>query len=193
MRTAMKKYAPVAGNAMVAMAAVGLVTGCGDTVSGEPAAGGSSTTATEQNVEWNPCSELPDEALRATGADPASKDTDVDAPGDKAAFRICSWDANDGPYYVSVGSSTFSQDRWSENTAVTGISPVDINGRSGLTFYPSTGESPMRLCYVSLPTEHGLAFVSVSWRYSQRDSLPESPPCGVAVQHATTLEPYLPK
>ncbi|WP_280437161.1 DUF3558 domain-containing protein [Nocardia carnea] len=151
------------------------------------------TTAGEQNVDWNPCSELPEEALRATGADPGTKDTDVDAPGDKAAFRICSWDANDGPYYISVGSSTFAQDRWSENTAITGISPVEINGRSGLTFYPSTGESPIRLCYASLPTEHGLAFVSVNWRYSRRDSLPESPPCGLAVQHATTLEPYLPE
>lgn len=193
MRTASKKYAHVMVSAVVAAAAAGLLTGCEANAGDKPAPGGSSTTTGARNVEWNPCSELPDEALRATGTDPASKETNVDAPGDSAAFRICSWAADDGPYSVSVGSSTYSQDRWYENTAITGISPVDVNGRSGITFYPSAEESPIRLCYVSIPTADGSAFVSVNWRYSKRDLLSESPPCKLAVEHATTLEPYLPK
>ncbi|MEU1985237.1 DUF3558 domain-containing protein [Nocardia sp. NPDC019395] len=192
MRAASKKYAGVVGKAVVTTAAVGLVAGCGP-AGEEPAAEGASTTSREQHVEWNPCSELPDEALRATGADPASKDTDFDAPGDKAVWRMCAWDSIDGPYYIGVGATTYSQDDVRQNTTVEGFEPVQINDRSGLTFYPSGQADPIRRCYVSLPMEMGMLTVYVDWRYSQRDSLPESPPCGLAVEHAQTLAPFLPK
>ncbi|MEU4313030.1 DUF3558 domain-containing protein [Nocardia sp. NPDC024068] len=171
----------------------GPVTGCGVTVDGDPAAERQSTTSGEQFVEWNPCSELPDEALQATGADPASKSTDFDAPGDRATWRMCAWNSVDGPYYIGVGATTIQQSDMYQNTSVTGITEAQINGRAGLTYYPSTSEDPIRACYVSLPMQGGMLNVYVDWRYSERSSLPEAPPCGLAVQHAQTLEPFLPE
>ncbi|WP_280421112.1 DUF3558 domain-containing protein [Nocardia carnea] len=193
MRAASKKYARAVGNAMVAVTAAGLVAGCGVTVEGEPASEGSSTTSGEQHVEWNPCSELSEEALRATGADPSSKSTVFDAPGDRAAWRMCTWKADSGPYHVGVGATVYTQDDVYKNPQVTGIEPVQVNDRSGLTYHLVGNETPTRLCYVSLPMQNGMLNVYANWFYSERSSIPESPPCGLAVRHAQTLEPFLPE
>ncbi|MGW5384216.1 DUF3558 domain-containing protein [Nocardia sp. NPDC003963] len=193
MHTAKKRRAGLAGHAILVLAAMGAAAGCGVTVDGEPAVEEQSTNSAEASVEWNPCSELSEESLRAMGTDPSQKNTTFDAPGDQALFRVCSWDSVDGPYHVGVGSISFSQDEWYQNTEVTGVRPQQVNNRSGLTFYPNDGEQPIRQCYVSLPMTDGSLFVNVDWAYSQRSSMPESPPCQLAVEHAQKLEPYLPK
>jgi hypothetical protein len=193
MRTARKHTATIVGHAMLAISVLGLVTGCGTTVKGNSAAEGQNTSQREQTVRWNPCAELSEEALRATGADPTSKSTDFDAPGDKAAWRMCAWDSVDAPYFIGVGATTLTQDEVRKNSSVTGFTPVEVNGRSGLTYYPGTGETPVRRCYVSLPMDGGMLNVYVDWRYGEHHAMPESPPCGSAVQHAQELEPYLPE
>jgi hypothetical protein len=193
MRTAQRAKPWVRGRAILALTAFGLVTGCGVTTDGEPATKEDSTTASGQHVTWNPCSDLPSEALTATGANPGSKDSDFDAPGDRARWRMCAWDAVDDPYFIGIGATTYSVDQMRENTSVTGFSAVQVNDRSGLQFYPSDEEEPIRRCYVSLPMTGGSLTIYADWRYSERSSLPESPPCGLAVRHAQTLEPYLPQ
>ncbi|WP_280508481.1 DUF3558 domain-containing protein [Nocardia flavorosea] len=192
MHAASGKYAKAVGNLVVAMVAAGLVAGC--TAGGESASAGSGTTTGEPHVEWNPCSELPAEALEATGAKPETKHTSFDAPGDRAAVRMCAWDSADGrPYFIGVGAFIFTLDEFRQNDQVTGFTEVQINDRSALTFYPTGNENPIRRCYVGLPMAKGGLMIYADWRYSKRDSLPESPPCGLAVQHAHTLEPYLPE
>lgn len=193
MRTAKKNSAGVGQYAILAVVGLGLITGCGVTVEGGPSAEGQTPADEERFVEWNPCSALPEEAVKATGADPASKEVSADAPGDQARFRICSWDAVDGPYHIGVGTTTFTQDQWNENTAITGIGATQVNDRPALTFQPDNGDDPVRQCFVSMPMKDGSVFVDVNWQYSQRDSLPESPPCKLAIQHAEKLEPYLPR
>jgi hypothetical protein len=192
MHTADKRRAGIAGHAALTVAVICLTAGCGVTVEGESAQG-QPTSSGQTSVEWNPCSQLSEEALRAAGADPSEKTTAYDAPGDQALFRVCAWDSLNGPYHVGVGSTTLAQDEWHDNTEVSGLSPRQINSRSGLTFYPDNGDQPIRQCYVSLPTTGGSLFVNVDWQYSQRSSLPESPPCELAVEAAQKLEPYLPK
>ncbi|MFI6310386.1 DUF3558 domain-containing protein [Nocardia fusca] len=192
MRTAKRHSAGIAAHAVLAVLATALAAGCGTTIQGEPDTKGESTTGQEASAEWNPCSQLPDDALRAAGADPSQKNTAVDAPGDRAFFRICAWDSLDGPFHIGVGSMVLAQDEWYDNSEVTGVTPRQINDRAGLTFYPDNGDQPIRQCYVSLPMASGSLFVDVDWQYSQRDSLPESPPCELAVQHAQKLEPFLP-
>ncbi|WP_327148130.1 DUF3558 domain-containing protein [Nocardia sp. NBC_01329] len=187
MRTAKKNWAGVAA---LAITAPSLVAGCGVTVEGQPEANGHST---EASVEWNPCSQLPNEALQAAGVDPSQKNNAINAPGDRALFRVCSWDSVGGPYHVGIGATALTQDEWYDNTEVTDVKPQQINGRTGLRFYPDNGDQPIRACYVSLPMEGGSLFINVDWQYSQRSSMPESPPCALAVQHAQKLEPYLPQ
>ncbi|GGL32375.1 DUF3558 domain-containing protein [Nocardia jinanensis] len=192
MLTAKKYWAGIAVHAALAVSAALLVAGCASTVGGEPEVEGQSTNSGEASVEWNPCSQLPEEALRATGADPSQKIDTIDAPGDRALFRVCSWDSVDGPYHVGIGSTALTQDEWYDNTEVTDVKPQKINDRAGLSFYPDNGEQPIRACYVSLPMEGGSLFINVDWQYSQRNSMPESPPCALVIQHAEKLEPYLP-
>ncbi|MFE3445226.1 DUF3558 domain-containing protein [Nocardia sp. NPDC059180] len=176
---------------LVGAAAVGLVAGCSTSVDGEPAAQGQSETTREQTVQWNPCTELSDEALRATQVDPASKGTVTDAPSGDVTYRICRWDSTEGPYVVNVGSSTYTQADARANTKLSGLQEVQIGPRAGLTYGEKSDEDRLT-CWVNLPWEKGTLEVSVGWFYSERDSMPQSPPCDLAVQHATELEPYLP-
>lgn len=193
MRTAGRHYMRLAGRTALAAAALGLVSGCGVSVDSEPKTEEQANATGEQYVDWNPCSDLSEEALHATGADPASRSTDFDAPGDRATWRMCAWNALEGPYYIGIGATTFTQDDVKENTSVTGFASVQINGRSGLSFYPSDEEDPIRRCYVSLPKAKGMLTVYVDWRYGEHYAMPESPPCGPAVEHARKLEPYFPE
>ncbi|MGW6331212.1 DUF3558 domain-containing protein [Nocardia rhamnosiphila] len=193
MRTARKNTAAVIRRVVLAVAGAGLVAGCATTVDGAPETEGAPNSGEQQFVDWNPCSDLSDEALRASGVDPGSKNSRTDAPGDEALWRICAWNASDGPYFVGVGSSSSPQDLLYENTSITGITARRVNGRAGLTFYPNGNDDPIRRCYTSVPTARGMVTVYVDWQYSQRNSMPESPPCGLAVEHAEKLEPYLPK
>ncbi|VFB01686.1 Protein of uncharacterised function (DUF3558) [Nocardia cyriacigeorgica] len=193
MRTASKAHRGVAVRAMLGgIAAVGLVAGCSTSVDGEPAAQGKSESTGEKTVEWNPCTELSDEALRATNVDPASKATVTDAPTGATAWRICRWDSTEGPYLVSVASATYSQDDARNNANLTGFRDVEVGDRSGLVYYDKSDEDKLR-CYVNLPWASGSLEVVVGWRYSKRDEMPQSPPCDLTVQHAIELEPYLPR
>lgn len=194
MRTASKAHRGVAVRAMLGgIAAVGLVAGCSTSVDGEPAAQGQSESTTrEATVQWNPCTELPDQALTATKVDPGSKATVTDAPHGAAAFRICRWDATEGPYAVAVGSSTYSLDDVRRNPDLTGFRDVPVGTRTGLINHQKSDEDNLH-CWVNLPWDKGMVYVSVGWFYSKRESMPQSPPCDLAVQHATALEPYLPR
>ncbi|MBF6082718.1 DUF3558 domain-containing protein [Nocardia cyriacigeorgica] len=193
MRTASSAHRGVAVRAMLGgIAVVGLVAGCSTSVDGEPAAQGASESTREQTVQWNPCTELPDEALTATKVDPASKEAVTDAPTGDVTYRICRWDSTEGPYLLYVGSSTYTQADARANTNLTGLKDVQIGPRSGLT-YGEKSDEERSTCWVNLPWEKGTLEVSVSWLYGEEESMPESPPCSVAVRHATELEPYLPK
>lgn len=193
MRSVVGRYGGGAGCvALAGMALAGLVSGCSTPGTGEPAAQGQSTASGEVTVEFNPCTDLSDEALRAVHVDPATKDTTIDPPEGPTTWRICGWTSALGPYYVNVASTTHTQDEVHSNPSVTGFAPVQVNGRSGLTFY-SNSDSDRLSCYVSFPAEQGMFNVTVDWMYSERKSMTEAPPCGLAVRHARELEPFLPK
>ncbi|WP_378742699.1 DUF3558 domain-containing protein [Nocardia brasiliensis] len=175
------------------MVVAGLVAGCSSGGEGPKTEGPSGkTTDGESTVQYNPCSELSDEALRATRVDPASKSTDTDAPSGPVTWRMCTWKSTDGPYFVTVGSSTHTMDEARKNETVTGFRDTKVGARSGLIYEDKNDEDKLR-CYVSMPSSLGMFVVIVGWRYSERASLPQAPPCDLAVRHATQLESYLPK
>ncbi|WP_327150072.1 DUF3558 domain-containing protein [Nocardia sp. NBC_01329] len=165
-----------------------LVAGCGETtVEGSP-----TTTERPTTVAFNPCSDLPDDALRAAGLDPATKKTSVDTPTGGGTWKICFWRPVDKtPYAVSIGTTTFTQDDLPGNPTITGLSDVQIGSRAGKTYRQAN--SPLMLrCYVSMPSGGGMANVIVDWDASERETAPEKPPCSLAVEQATELEPFLP-
>ncbi|MBF6548750.1 DUF3558 domain-containing protein [Nocardia brasiliensis] len=174
---------------LVGAAVTALVTGCSPSKDGTPTTSGPKTVNGEKTVEWNPCTQLSDEALKAARMDPATKDVTTDAPTGPVSARVCQWDAVDGPYFVSVSSTIYSQDEARKNANLTGFRDVPIGARSGLIYQDKSDERKLR-CYVSLPAAQGMLEVTVGWRYGEpmtRDR------CELAVEHAKELEPYLPK
>ncbi|WP_338772496.1 DUF3558 domain-containing protein [Nocardia vulneris] len=176
---------------LVGAAVTALVTGCSPTKDGTPTTSSGKPANGEQKV-FNPCTELSDEALRATKADPASKHVVTDAPSGGVVARICKWTSTEGPYFVTVSSTSYTLDDVRKNTEAVVLGDVKVGPRSGL-ISGSKGDADKLECYVSLPAAQGTVDVSVGWRYSERSSMPEAPPCRLAVRHATDLEPYLPK
>lgn len=192
MRTAIVSPKVVVRTVLAGMAVVGLVAGCSPkdeegapkTVSGSPTSG-------VQNL-FNPCTDLPDDALRASRLDPASKHAVTDAPTGGVVARICRWDATDGPYVVSVSSLTYTLDDLRRNDRVIILRDVQIGSRSGLISQDKVDTDKLR-CNISLPAAQGTVEVGVGWLYGDRASLPQAPPCDLNIRHATELEPYLPK
>ncbi|WP_194837921.1 DUF3558 domain-containing protein [Nocardia sp. XZ_19_369] len=192
MRTAIVSPKVAVRTVLAGVAVVGLVVGCSPTegtptteVSGKPTNG-------ERTVQYNPCTELSDDALRATKVDAASKDVTTDAPTGPVSARVCQWSSTEGPYFVSVSSTVYSQDEARKNDKLTGFRDVPIGPRPGLTYQDKSDVDKLR-CYASLPWSKGMFEVAVGWRYSARASIPQSPPCDLAVRHAQELEPFLPK
>lgn len=193
MRTAFVSPRGAARMVLAGMVVAGLVAGCSSGGDGtpEPDSSGKPTSG-EPTVQYNPCSELSDDALRAMQVDPASKSTVTDAPSGPVTWRMCTWSSTEGPYLVTVGSSTYTMDEARKNDTVTGFRDVQVGPRSGLMYQDKNDEDKLR-CYVSLPSSKGMFVVIVGWRYSQRASLPQAPPCDLAARHASQLEAYLPK
>ncbi|MFI9403097.1 DUF3558 domain-containing protein [Nocardia sp. NPDC052316] len=193
MRTAIVSPKVAVRTVLAGVAVVGLIAGCSPTKDGTPTTEVSGKpTNGEPTVQYNPCTELSDDALRATKVDPGSKSVVTDAPAGPVTWRMCTWSSTEGPYSVTVGSSTHTLDDARKNDTVTGFRDTQVGPRSGLIYQDKNDEDKLG-CYVSLPAADGMFVVSVGWRYSQRASLPQAPPCDLAVRHASQLEPYLPK
>ncbi|PXX61461.1 uncharacterized protein DUF3558 [Nocardia tenerifensis] len=193
MRTAVVSPKFVVRTVLAGVVVVGVVAGCSPTKDGTPTTEVSGKpTSGEKTVQYNPCKELSDEALRATKVDPASKDVTTDAPTGPVSARVCQWTSTEGPYYVSVSSTIYSQDDARKNDKLTGFRDVRIGSRAGLVYQDKSDEDKLR-CYANLPWSKGMFEVTVGWQYSERASMPQSPPCDLAVRHAQELEPYLPK
>ncbi|MFD6161857.1 DUF3558 domain-containing protein [Nocardia sp. NPDC060256] len=174
------------------IAFAGLIAGCSSTVDGIPQRQRVSSGSDEKTVQFNPCTELSDQAMRATKVNPASKSVTTDAPSGPVSARICQWTSTEGPYFVSVSSLIYTQDDARKNDRLTGLRDVRVGQRSGLVYADKSDQDKLR-CYTNLPWAEGTFEVTVGWRYSSRASLPQSPPCDLAVRHARELEPYLPK
>ncbi|MET8776777.1 DUF3558 domain-containing protein [Nocardia sp. NPDC004654] len=175
------------------VALAGSVVGCSSVVDGNARTeGAASPTNGEKTVMFNPCTDLSADALKAAKVDPASKDTVTDPPSGAAAWRACQWVSTQGPYLMTVAASTRTQDEVLQNSTVTGFQPVTIGARAGLTYRDKNDPDQLE-CYVSFPSADGMFNVIVGWRYSERASITQAPPCDLAVQHAKQVEPFLPK
>ncbi|MBF6140367.1 DUF3558 domain-containing protein [Nocardia farcinica] len=141
-----------------------------------------------RNVTFNPCTDLPDDVLRSTGVDPSTKRVTTDAAG-SSSWRICNWEAIDLPYYLSVASTSHTQEESRNNPKLTGFRDITIGPRQAL-IYQDKVDSRGNICYVSLPAAQGMFEVAASWRTSQPITADR---CELAVEHAKDLEPVLPK
>lgn len=115
---------------IAAVGVLGLV-GCGST----SVEGQAETTAPQAGEPaFDPCS-IPDEALRAAGADPRTVTRDISGvkqPG----WSVCRWRAPD--YFVTVFATGRSIDTIRSDDRFSDFTPVDLDGREAFTFREAT-------------------------------------------------------
>ncbi|MFI5780939.1 DUF3558 domain-containing protein [Nocardia sp. NPDC051570] len=144
---------------------------------------------------WNPCTQLSDDALRATRVDPATKQTSVDTGQSvDAVTKDCFWHSTEGPYSVGVASYRATLDQVKTNDKFKDFQDIQIGPRKGLLHLDTLGAGgSQRDCYVTLPFAQGAIQVYVYWNYGEESKATQLPPCDLAVTHAKDLEPKLPR
>lgn len=171
------------GTAVIGLIGAGLlVAGCGSgTVSGNADPEG---TAAGEPV-FSPCDDIPDEAVRSLGMDPATESRDifgVEQPG----WKICEWHGT-GPY-LTVFSTTYTLDDVRANDSYTQFSDVEVGGRDGLTYH-KISESDGRTCELALPSGEGAVLLSVA--YLGVDPVTEDP-CSIVGRAARQFVEFIP-
>ncbi|AXK85704.1 DUF3558 domain-containing protein [Nocardia farcinica] len=169
------------------VAVLGLVTACsgGGLGGSEPG----TPTAAEPAMDnlLDPCTDIADEWLIETGLDPSTERNIVN-PADVSAWRICGWKPLDGrPYRIDVLSTSHTVDEVRADETHEILREITIGQRHGLLHKHKSDDR--RICYVALPAQQGMFQISVGW---QNPTVPNDY-CEIAVDHATDLEPYLPK
>jgi hypothetical protein len=153
-----------------------VLAGCGsETVAGEAEAVG---TGAGEPV-FSPCDDIPDEALRSVGVDPAG----VKQPG----WKICSW--NKGPQFLGVFATTRSMDEVRANKNNEEFTQVSVGDRRGMT-YREVADTDRRSCDVAIESGNGVVLIQMSTL--GRDPLVEEP-CAAATRAASVLLLYVPE
>ncbi|WP_280477703.1 DUF3558 domain-containing protein [Nocardia asiatica] len=167
---------------LVGALATGVV-GCGDTTTGAPTRGSSTTAAP---ALFNPCTGIPDEALRAAGVDPKTEESGI-AGVHQSGWEICSWD---GPkYFVTVFSTRRTVSEFERKPGNVDFEDVTVAGRQGRQFRVE-GASKNLDCDVLFPAAQGVVQLRVLGR-AGRDDLEN--PCTVLYRVGESIVPTLPR
>ncbi|RVW03727.1 DUF3558 domain-containing protein [Rhodococcus spongiicola] len=137
-------------------------------------------------VTFDPCLDIPDEALVEAGYDPQSKDEDVVA-ADYHTFLICGFDTPERQYGLSLlsGNITFAEQQEKSKDYAT---PIMLNGRRALLEVPSSLN-----CAVSIETSYGILGVSRVFFRTRSDQNTEEERCIGIEETASIIARYLPE
>ncbi|WP_072688868.1 DUF3558 domain-containing protein [Rhodococcus marinonascens] len=181
------------------LAAASILTGCGaapETPQAVPASDTvppSPTTRVPRQVDqsdrplvaFDPCLDIPDEALVEAGYDPQSKDVDAVA-ADYHTFLICGFKTPQRQYGLNVLSSniTFAEE---QEKVADYSTPIELDGRRALRKVASTLS-----CAVSMETNYGILIVSRIFFSTRSDQNPEVERCIGIEDTASIIARYLP-
>ncbi|CRK50453.1 conserved exported hypothetical protein [Rhodococcus sp. RD6.2] len=137
----------------VMLFAAALVSGCG-TVSGQAEA----EDPTASDPAFDPCEDIPDEALREVGMDPATEGRDilgVHQPG----WNLCGWGGES--VTLSAYASNYTLDDVRRHPDYVGFEEIELDGSAGLTFrHRAFAEG--EICYAAVERPAGLLMVAAS-------------------------------
>lgn len=173
-----KRFRAVGCVAAVAVAAA--VSGCSDEVQGAP------VRAAGQAGLFDPCTAIPDEALRAAGVDPASEAKDVDGV-QQPGWETCSWDG--GGYYLTVFSTDHTIGEFWVKPDVRDVEDFTLNGRAAYTFRSGPANESFT-CGVVLAVPQGLVMITVFVDYGLDY---EVDACASVRSRTPFIEPYFPR
>ncbi|MFI6998980.1 DUF3558 domain-containing protein [Nocardia sp. NPDC050175] len=181
-----------------------VLAGCQKTTDGPPTETGvaSATGATSSSVKpsgskdpdaaiWDPCTALPDDALRAGDLSPDTRSKDV-AGIDPTGWKVCSWRSSARWYTLAVlsGDPTLQQVQGRQDFE--SFTPLTIGGRSALR-YLFVGDEKRLDCGVAVEVPQGKANGTVAFLVTTRYSVGKlGDPCEQAIKHANDFAKYLP-
>ncbi|TJZ75799.1 DUF3558 domain-containing protein [Rhodococcus oryzae] len=160
-----------------------VLAGCGsETVAGEAEAVG----AGPGQPAFSPCDDIPDEALRAVGVDPATESKDI-LGAKQPGWEICRWN---GPEHIlRVFSTVRTMEEVRSNEQNTEFAPLELGGRDAVS-YREVADRAREICDVAFASGRGTVLVRID--NSLGDSRDEEP-CAIAIRTATELEPLVPR
>ncbi|MFE7743609.1 DUF3558 domain-containing protein [Nocardia sp. NPDC057455] len=159
------------------------VVGCEDTTSGSPTTSSSTTAA---QALFNPCTEIPDDALRGAGVDPATEEPGI-AGVPQSGWEICNWEGS--RYFVSVFTTARTVSDFENKPGNVDFRDVTVAGRAGRQFKVE-GASKDLLCDVLFPARQGVIQLRVSNKASI-NNLEE--PCATLYRVGGAIVPVLPQ
>ncbi|MFD8101344.1 DUF3558 domain-containing protein [Nocardia fluminea] len=162
--------------------AVVALAGCSEAVDGQPEASGAPLTKEQL---FDPCT-VSDSVLQAAGADPASKD-DNPFSVPREEWKGCGWRAGD--FYLSLFSTTYTMQKFRENTSLHDFRDVTTGSRSGVQ-YLLDETNPPEQCGIAWDTSRGTVTLQASRSLSSKSS---TDPCAVAGNAAPHFVPLLPQ
>lgn len=167
--------------AAAALCAAALLAGCAAV---EGRAEPENATATEPS--FNPCDDIPDDAIRAIGMDPATESRDifgVHQPG----WNICGW--NNSTHFIAVFTTNYTIGDIRRNSAYEGLSDGAVGGRAVVQYHDSTDRAGTT-CDLATVSGSGTVIFSVS---ESGEEPPAHGPCTAVRAMATALMPFVPE
>ncbi|WP_081706303.1 DUF3558 domain-containing protein [Nocardia sp. CNY236] len=180
--------------ATVGLCAVLVLAGCGKQVPGQASArdemspqANAGQSATDAGL-YDPCT-LPDDAIVALGADPATKnDNPFRVP--RAGWKGCAWIA--GWHGLAVFATDYPISEFMANHTFRDFTDVDISGRKAMTFYQGVENSPPDNCIVVFDTPRGVVQLRIDDLARDRDKGADEL-CAVAVSSTESLNSLFPQ
>ncbi|MGW4330673.1 DUF3558 domain-containing protein [Nocardia sp. NPDC004573] len=159
------------------------VVACEDTTSGTPTTGSSTTAA---QTLFNPCTGIPDQALRTAGVDPATEEPGI-AGVPQSGWEICSWRGS--KYTITVFSTSRTVSEFERKPGNVEFQDVTVAGRQGRQFRVE-GASKYLDCDVLFPASQGVVQLRILNRAGM-DGLEE--PCTVLYRAGESIVPAIPR
>lgn len=140
---------------------------------------------TASDPAFDPCDDIPDDAIRAIGMDPATESRDilgVHQPG----WNLCGW--NNSTRFLTVYATNRGLDEIRASPDYEGVTPVDLLDRDGFSFHDAN--SSQSRCDIATTVRGGTAMFSLSVSSPVTDT---GDVCAEALNVARRLLPALPR
>ncbi|RDI49368.1 DUF3558 domain-containing protein [Nocardia mexicana] len=145
-----------------------------------------SATATAEAKLWDPCTQIPDDALVRAGVDPKTEESGI-AGVHQSGWEICNWKGKQ--YTLSVLSGKRTADEIVNKEGNVEQQDVVVAGRAGRQFRVNGGTKDLT-CDVVFPATQGAVELTLINRASLDN--PENP-CALLGRVGDQLVPILPK
>ncbi|BCK54312.1 DUF3558 domain-containing protein [Nocardia wallacei] len=137
---------------------VALAPGLGACNGGDEGGSTGAATSSAEAKLWDPCTQIPDDALQRAGVDPRTKESGI-AGVHQSGWEICSWRGK--RYTVGVFSGKRSVQEIESKPGNVEFQDVVIAGRTGRQWRVE-GASKADTCDVAFPASQGVVQLTIS-------------------------------